>query len=329
MKRILLFLIGCAGLVALTWYAGAGAVGHAFATLGPVGLLIIAMIHVPVVALVGVAWWVVARDVSGAAWWKFVGARFVRNAGGEILPFSQLGGFALGVRVLCLGGVGAFRSALSMFADLVMEFAGKLPYAVLGVLLLLAAQPASNLLLPLSISLGLSAAGTAVAIVFRSRLKSMLESSALVIVRKWTSLAPSEEVGPAIARIFASDRLALCFTIHLLGWVLGAGETWAIFALMGIPVTLLQAVVIDSLVGGIRTFAFMIPASAGVQEGAYVLVCALFGIGPAGAVAFSLARRAREVVLGLPVLAGWQVLEARTPAQPREQAQEVSHEPVP
>jgi hypothetical protein len=43
----------------------------------------------------------------------------------------------------------------------------------------------------------------------------------------------------------------------------------------------------------------MVPAAAGVQEASYVLACAVFGIPPAVAVAASLARRARDLTLGV------------------------------
>lgn len=314
MKRIVIFLIGCAMLVALTWYAGAGAVAQAFVTLGAGGLLVVSLIHLPTVALAGIAWWAVGRDVPGAARWKFVAARLMRNAAGEVLPFSQLGGFAVGVRVLVLWGVKLFRGSLSLFADLVMEFAGKFPYAVIGIALVYAVQPRSGLLGPLALGAGLTAACVAPVVVFRGRLMDLLERYALKLVRRWTSLAPSADVRPAIAAVFAADRLAVCFAVHFVAWLMGAVETWAIFALMGSPVTLLETVVIDSLVGGLKTFVFLVPAAAGVQEGAYVLVCALFGMGPAPAVAFSLIRRAREFVLGVPALVIWQLMEARAPA---------------
>ena len=57
--------------------------------------------------------------------------------------------------------------------------------------------------------------------------------------------------------------------------------------------------------------AFAVPGGLGVQEGGYVALCALFGI-PAGAgIALSLLKRVADLVLGLPFLAAWQVLEGK------------------
>jgi uncharacterized membrane protein YbhN (UPF0104 family) len=46
----------------------------------------------------------------------------------------------------------------------------------------------------------------------------------------------------------------------------------------------------------------MIPGSLGVQEGGYLLLAPLVGLPPDAALALSLAKRAREILLGLPGL---------------------------
>jgi uncharacterized membrane protein YbhN (UPF0104 family) len=79
--------------------------------------------------------------------------------------------------------------------------------------------------------------------------------------------------------------------------------------LMGVSVTLLEALAIDSLVMSLRTFGFWVPAALGVQEAAYVLVSGLFGLGPQVAIAFSLVRRARDLLIGVIGLAVWQGME--------------------
>ena len=51
-----------------------------------------------------------------------------------------------------------------------------------------------------------------------------------------------------------------------------------------------------------------------MQEGGYIVVCQLFGLLPEVAIALSLMKRLREVVLGVPGLVAWQRMEARRPA---------------
>ena len=48
-----------------------------------------------------------------------------------------------------------------------------------------------------------------------------------------------------------------------------------------------------------------------MQEGGYIMLGALFGLTPETALALSLVRRARDIVIGAPVLAVWQMVEGR------------------
>lgn len=312
MKRgqIFAFVAGAAGLVALTVYAGAGAVLRALGALNFKGLLLVALVHLPIAALIGLAWWLIGRDIPGAGARKFIWARFVRDAAAEALPFSQLGGFVLGLRALHLGGVSVLRGALAMSVDLVVELWAKVPYFLLGLIALFALRPGSHLFQTLFLALGVTVAVVSVPIVFRNRLGEALETSALAIAKRWPSIGPREELRPFYLRILSRKRsLFAAFALHFACWTLGAGELWIMLALMGVHPSLGEALAIDSLVSGLRTFGFLVPAAAGVQEASFVLVGALFGLSPATAVAVSLVRRARDLALGAPILAAWQYQE--------------------
>jgi uncharacterized membrane protein YbhN (UPF0104 family) len=101
---------------------------------------------------------------------------------------------------------------------------------------------------------------------------------------------------------------------------------------MGHPVSIGEALVIESLLHAVRGAAFAIPGALGAQEGALVLLCAAFGIPPEQAIALSLVKRAADLVLGMPGLLGWQMLEwgrlvpnyrgrpLREPVNPRSQS---------
>ncbi|HVV27302.1 MAG TPA: lysylphosphatidylglycerol synthase domain-containing protein [Rhizomicrobium sp.] len=308
--RLFLFLAGLTLLAGLAAWAGMGAVLRALVLLGAGGLAAITLIHLPVLLMMGLAWWSVGRDARGARPHRFIAARLVRDCVAEVLPFSQVGGFVGGLRLLSLLGTDAAAGAFALFADLVIEFAAKLLYALAGVLALAGLEPGASLLAPLALGLALAVAAGAAAISLRGQLAVLVDRLAGGMVRRW---APRSgiETGPALAACFALSRAAPGFAIHLFCWLFGAAEAWLTFHLMGVPVTAGEALVIDSLGTTLRTFGFLVPGAAGVQEAAYVLVCALFGLGPAQAVAFSLARRARDLVIGIPGLAAWQALEAR------------------
>jgi len=324
--RVVVFLLGLTGLAALTVFAGAGAVLRAFTDLGPQGIFAITALHLPVLAILGLAWWFIGRAATGATPLAHIWARFVRDSASEVLPFSQAGGYLLGVRALQLRGVRPISGALSMSVDLVTELWGKLPYVAAGLIALIIRVPQNGVAHALAIAFILTIAVALAPVLLHGRLWRSLESLAQRISARWPEFAgrAPEEIRQSYDKLFAHrENLFAAFAIHVFCWFFGAVETWLLFFLMGVPVSPVPAIIIDSLVSTLRTFGFLVPAAAGIQEGAYVIVCALFGLPPATAVAVSFARRARDLAIAIPTFATWQYLEARrssVPAEPKPAA---------
>ena len=250
------------------------------------------------------------RDVRGATPVNFIAARLVRDSVSEALPFSQIGGFLSGLRMLALTGADALRGAFAMFADLIIEFSAKLLYASAGVLVLFHILPGSTLIRPFVAVLACAIAVLVAVTLSRRHINIMLGNVAPRLIGAWVAQKPGHDLRAEFAR-FSWRGAMPCFAIHLSCWLFGAVEAWITLKLMGIPVTTGQALVIDSVATTLRTFGILVPAAIGVQEAGYVLACALFGIGPGGAVAFSLVRRARDLLIAMPGFAAWQFLELR------------------
>lgn len=304
-STVLTFLLGLAAAAAAIAWSGADAVVRALGSLHFAGLAIIVLLHLPVVALMGLAWRRVCGEPAPASRARFLWARFVRDAGAEVLPFSQLGGFALALRALGRGRPAMTRGAVSMSVDLVIELAAKLPYVLAGLIVLLALAPRSGLVRSLSIALVATLAVVAIPLLARGRVGPALRWMARAVSRRWPALGSRDgtafpnDAQADFDRILADRaRLSSSFALHVLCWALGAGEAWVMLHLLGTQVTAPQALAIDSTVAALRTFGFMIPAAAGVQEASYLLGAGVFGIPPALAIAASLARRARDLVLG-------------------------------
>jgi uncharacterized membrane protein YbhN (UPF0104 family) len=75
---------------------------------------------------------------------------------------------------------------------------------------------------------------------------------------------------------------------------------------------------LESLGQAIRGAAFAVPGALGVQEGGYLLLAPVVGLSPEAALALSLIKRARELLLGVPGLIylhfserGWRLSAAR------------------
>jgi uncharacterized membrane protein YbhN (UPF0104 family) len=100
--------------------------------------------------------------------------------------------------------------------------------------------------------------------------------------------------------------VARSFGHSLVGWATGALETWLMLALLGSPVSLMTALVIEAGAAGVRAVGFLIPGSLGVLEGGIVGLFALLRMDPATGLAFGIVRRIREatwILLGYVCLA--------------------------
>jgi hypothetical protein len=95
----------------------------------------------------------------------------------------------------------------------------------------------------------------------------------------------------------------------MIGWLVGVLEVYIALGWMGHPVTIGEALVIESLVQAVRGAAFVIPSALGAQEGGLILLCGIFAIPPDQALAMSLIKRAADLVVGVPGLAALQILE--------------------
>jgi putative membrane protein len=298
MIRLAIVLVGVSLLAGLALWAGLPAITHSFAILGAGGILVIGLIHIPVILLLGMAWWCIGRPRARPA--TFVSARLVRDAVAELLPFSQLGGFAAGVRLLSLRGVPVKAAGASLFADLVMEFCTKLVYAIAGLGLLAWLRPEASLPSYLALTFIILAGLILLALAGRN----LIARIAGRFLNRWTGT-------DGVGSFLTPQRLMPSSLLHILCWVLGGLEAWMTLHLMGMPVTIGEALVIDSLATSLRTFGFWMPAALGVQEAGYVLACAPFGLGAGQALAFSLVRRVRDLLLGTLGVGLWQGLEVR------------------
>ena len=126
------------------------------------------------------------------------------------------------------------------------------------------------------------------------------------------SLSDGDAFDAALDNLYRErDRLAVSAIWRVAERLAKAGEVWLALWLMGHPVSLVEALILESLTQAVRAAAFMVPGGVGVQEGGLVLIGSVLGLSPDLSLALSLAKRFRELILGLPGLIGWQLLERR------------------
>ena len=306
---VVVALAGLAMVGALIDHFGVEAVIRSLREIGWIGFLVICLIHLAVISVEGLAWRLL---VIRTRLWIFVVGRLIRDAGSEVLPFSQMGGCVLGARMVTLTGVRATVAAASTMADLTLEFFAKLAYMALGLVLLVYLRPHTPVALPIIV--GLSATGLfafAFVILQRHGL-DFFDRFARMLGRGWAerSAAGAAALHAALTDIYQRRAgLSGGFVLHLTCWIASAVEVWLALRFADIRLDFSTVVVIESMLYAVRTIAFAIPNAVGVQEGAYVLIGASFGLTPEMALAISLIKRARDLVIGLPALGVWQAVE--------------------
>ena len=319
-------IIALVGLVLATGiiaYVGFGKVVSAFAEIGWKGLIGLCVTYLAPVGLLAAAWLVLDPGAPIKTWFTFYFARLVRDASGELLPFSSLGGFVFGARAAILGGVDPAIAISTTVADVTAEFIGQLGFTALGIALLwYRPGPAGeNQQLITSSVLGLGAGVLAAAafILLQRRATGPIERG----VARWapSALAQTSAVVSSLHGLYQRPaRLTASSVLHLSAWVLGGVGVWAGLWIAGRHLSLRTIMGVESLVYVVRTITFAAPMGLGVIEGGYVVVGHLFGLSPEFALALSLIKRVRDIVIGLPALALWQVMEGRRLLAPTPKA---------
>ncbi len=300
-------LVGAALLVWLIWHAGLSAIAKAVFGLGAAGFAAVVAFQLGLIVLTGLAWAALARGRPDSPAVRYVWGRLVRDSAGQALPFSQVGAVVLGGRALALTGVdGAFATA-STITDLAVEFTGQVAFVAVGAAVLAVLRPHDPLGPPVLGVIG------ALALMAGGLVVAQYSGAPLIerLMRRFLKRQESPSGELPVAAAFADIRrrplaLALAWTMHFAAWLLGAAQTWVTLRLMGVPVSLGGALVIDSLTAGAKAVGFLAPGSLGVQELALVLLAQIFGIASPAALALSLIRRGRDLVIAVPTLAIWQ-----------------------
>ena len=314
LRFALLATVGVALAVYLVRYVGWHAVLSAAAAIGWTGFALFCLGALAVFVLLGAAWQVLMPAALAPRLRVLIGARLVRDAAAEVLPFSQLGGIALGVRAAILQGMPTPLAAASMIVDVTTEMLAQIAYALLGIAILLARAPASSQVASLTSAcvtgLLLAAVAVAVFIALQRRSRRITAVLARRLVRRAGHTFAG--VGGRLETIYRSPaRVVLSSTLHLAAWVGNGTIVWLGFRMIGARIDLPAALAIESLVYAIRSAGAFVPNALGVQEGAYLVLGPLFGVPPELALAISVLKRARDITIGVPVLLSWQAAEGR------------------
>jgi putative membrane protein len=275
------------------------------------GLLLVAAFHlIPLVLDAEAIRVLLNRSVVPHVLRKAILTRWAGESAMCLTPGGQIGGPVLMARHLAQRGMSLPEAAAAITVSTTLQTLAQIVFALIGVALL--GAHATRLLAP-AVRTSLWVAGAALVLtvvpfyfVQRRGLfgRVMRMATRFSGNRDWSELvSQAEAIDEAVNRVYRRrGRAVRAFVLYLIGWMVGTGEVYLILVLFNSPVSWRDALLLESLGQAIRGAGFAIPGSLGVQEGGYLLLAPLVGLTPNAALALSLAKRTREILLGLPGL---------------------------
>lgn len=327
LKKIVPYLLTFIGILLfafLTAKAGIGPIKIALAKVGFSGFFILVIFQLIINLGLGLSWKGSVPDIS---WKRLTLARFVRDAAGACLPFSQLGGMIAGLKATIPASnatasgslspkIGWAEAIAANIVDITCETLAQIIFILLALLCLLGHQEAGQFIFPLIIGLGLLTAGIAGFIWSQQKSGNILKKTGLFLSRHiaadWEKSFHNHTASfqTALEKLWDHPRhIAMGSFLHLIFWLASAGITWTALYFLGISLSLFDAIAIEGVVCGMMTVGFLVPGSLGVQEGAYMALGLVFGISTDISFSLSLLRRGRDITIGVPVLILWQISE--------------------
>ena len=244
--------------------------------------------------------------------------RWIGSSINSLLPVAQVGGEFVRARLLARAGISAPVAGASVVVDVTTGLVTQVAFVLLGIGLYLELRGGAFWLL--QAGAGIATFGLLLLGFGLLQRRGLFLRLARLFERTTWGRAWQGLVGGAaaldreiVARYDDRPRLAICAAWRLLGWLWGSAEIWLAFWLLGHPIGLAEAVILESLGQTMRSVGFMLPGGLGAQEGGIVAGGLILGIGPDLALAIALIKRARELAYGVPGLVAWSLVDFAGP----------------
>ena len=293
-----------AGLFFFLWVLRSFGLQDVGAVLARAGLPAVAaaLLFYPLICIWDVMAWQLLFTPQDSRRVRLGGLFWIRLAGeavNNVTPFVDIGGEPLKAHWLTKRfGLPAPHAMASVVVARTSMFISEAAFMLAG-----AAFSSRMLVLPAHQRLELTALLFTVCFVF---------IGFLLLQRKGAFRSMNAEIGRFY--LHHGGRFWSAVALDLIGWVFGGFETFFFCRLMRIEITLMQALVLESLLQLVRTGGFFVPMNLGVQEGGLAFFMNAMGFDPVAGVAVSLLKRFRQLfwtAAGFGVWGVWQYREAK------------------
>lgn len=314
--KLTVWLLGVGGLaffIALLVREGAADVFAVFAAAGW-GVAAATAFHIVPLALDAAGWRTLFPPGRRPPLRDLFWMRWIGESVNNLVPAAQVGGDVVRTRL-----AGIFNrlpmpvAAAGVIVNITLNVFAQIVFTLGGFTLLIAMTRQAALEKPAFAggALSIAAIGGFYAVQRLGGIRWIAGMISRMAGSEWQSLAQdAESLDREVKSVYSRGRdLSKCFAWALVSWVAGSGEIWIALHALGSAAGFAQALIFESVSQGFRTAMFFIPGALGVQEGGYVFVAHLLGIPGDMGMALAMIRRVRELAVGIPAIAVWQILE--------------------
>jgi putative membrane protein len=313
------FWLFSAGLLLLIGVLVSQGLAPVFATLATAGwgLLLVALFHLLPLWLDAEAIRVLfGPQAIRAPWREALLARWVGESANSLMPLGQVAGPVAMTRHLARRGMTTQAAAAAITVSTTLQALAQFVFGLIGIALVVLpgrlqasnVRPEHRGVIVATLTASIVLAFILVSFYLVQR-RGMFGGTVRRLARvsrrhDWSALITrAEAIDLAVEDTYQRGRRAAAsFALSFVAWLVGTGEVYIALRLLGSPVDWRDALLLESLGQAIRGAAFAVPGALGVQEGGYLLLAPFAGLAPHAALALSFAKRAREILLGIPGL---------------------------
>ena len=316
--RFTTVLFALTGFAILAWLLVREGLGGIVTVLTLVGLNVfwIAVYRVIPIGLDAYGWRSLFAKKKRPGFTDLVKARWLAESVNTLFPVGQVGGHILRARIIGKKSKTDNEAGATVMVDFTIGLLTQIVFTILGLGLLV--QQTGRQTASTGIVIGVAVALIVVSCFFFSQKAGLFgfmahKLNVLLQKKKSTALAGNaQNLDQKITEIYGrTNKLFACFIWRLVGWIAKSGENWLFFYFAGAPITIRDAIILESISTAFRSAAFVIPGGLGVQDGSLLFIGSILGLGPDNILALALAKRLRELIVGVPGLLWWFRVESR------------------
>lgn len=230
--------------------------------------------------------------------------RWVGESINNIIPSAYVGGEAMKAYLLHKRGVPGLTCGTSVVASKTCQVLAQMLFIGIGALAALPHLPADSGARGGMLVITLAAFGVVV-LLFALQREGMFSTLSRLLARLAIRIKALEKHQPNLRKLddqiyqfYHRDRRRFFQSTgaYLLGWLADAVEVYVVCHLLGLPLSVTEAIAIEAFIGVAKAMGIFVPAAMGVQESGVVLLFQIFGLPTAIGVAYAIIRRGRDLL---------------------------------